>query len=919
MSISLYKHNAEAYEAALDMLVETGKAAIIHPTGTGKSFIGFKLCAEHLEAKVCWLSPSEYIYETQLENLKAASDGFQPQNISFYTYAKLMLMSDAEIKSIAPDFIILDEFHRCGAQMWGQSVQKLLNANPKVPILGLSATNIRYLDNQRDMADELFEGNIASEITLGESIVRGIINPPKYVLAMFRYRDSLEKYEVRIRKTKSKAVRDAAKQYLEELRRTLDKADGLDVIFDKHMTERTGKYIVFCANKEHMDEMMTHTEWFAKVDSSPRLYSVYTPDAATAKEFAAFKADDDTSHLRLLFCIDALNEGIHVDDVSGVILLRPTISPIIYKQQIGRALSASKKNDVVIFDIVLNIENLYNIGAIEDEMEVATAWYRVHGEGRDIINEHFEVIDEVRDCRELFEKLNDTLIASWDIYYAHAKAYYEENGDLQVPAKYVTPDGYVLGHWISNQRGIRRGKHKGKLTQTQINKLDDIGMVWDYASDVSWNRKFKAAKTYYERNGHLKPPLDYMTDDGIALGYWVYNLRRWRNEGRITCFLTEERIRQLDSIGMSWERMRPIPKDGFEAAVAYYQEHGDLDVPRKYVSEDGVHLGDWICRQRRVRRGKLPAVPLSEERIAALDRMGMIWDTHERAWEKGFSEAWAYYQTYGDLRVSDGYVSASGFKLGNWMWMQRNAYQTGKLSEAKQERLSALGMRWDTRKKLSWEQRLALVKEYCAKNEVSYIPHDAVVDGFWIGHWIASQRALMRKGELSADRVEMLRSLSIEPLTQQEIIWSEMCANAAEYAELHGNLKVPVDYCCENGTNLYNWLLFQRSAYKKGKLTAEQIRRLEEIGFQWKIESRWERGYRYAKAYFEENGHLRMKRTYINPDGYWLGEWVAQCRKAHNGEKSEIAMTSERTAMLEAIGMVWEKPAGSRSKLMTRA
>lgn len=213
MSISLFKHNLDAYEAALAMLHEVGKAAIVHPTGTGKSFIGFKLCEDFPESTICWLSPSEYIYKTQIENLKAVSDGYIPENVKFFTYAKLMNMSEAELGEVIPDYIILDEFHRCGAEMWGKGVENLLKMYPNAPILGLSATAVRYLDNQRDMSDELFDGNIASEMTLGEAIVRGILNPPKYVLSVFSYQKDLEKYEHRIRFAKSKAVRDASEQY----------------------------------------------------------------------------------------------------------------------------------------------------------------------------------------------------------------------------------------------------------------------------------------------------------------------------------------------------------------------------------------------------------------------------------------------------------------------------------------------------------------------------------------------------------------------------------------------------------------------------------------------------------------------------------------------------------------------------------
>ncbi|MBQ9806472.1 MAG: Helicase associated domain protein, partial [Clostridia bacterium] len=503
MGIQLFSHNQAAYLAALEMLHETGKAAIVHPTGTGKSFIGFKLCEEFPKSMVCWLSPSEYIFKTQIENLKAVSDGYEPQNVKFFTYAKLMNMDTAELELIQPDYIVLDEFHRCGAEMWGQGVKNLLSVFPNAPILGLSATAIRYLDNQRDMSDELFDGNVASEMTLGEAIVRGILNPPKYVLSVFSYRKDLERYQKRVRQAKSKAVRDAAEKYLEALRRALDMADGLDVIFDKHMIDRHGKYVVFCANYEHLSQMTEKAgEWFSKVDATPHIYTAYSDDPETSKAFEDFKKDN-SDHLKLLFCIDMLNEGIHVEDVCGVILLRPTVSPIIYKQQIGRALSASKKNNAVIFDIVLNIENLYSIGAIEEEMQIATTYYRSLGLGEEIVNERFQVIDEVRDCVALFDKLNDTLTASWDLMYKAAKKYYEENGDLDVPKRYVTAEGFTLGSWINTQRLVHEGKTNGILTDSQVEKLNAIGMRWESVRDLAWEKNYAAAKAYFDEHGDL--------------------------------------------------------------------------------------------------------------------------------------------------------------------------------------------------------------------------------------------------------------------------------------------------------------------------------------------------------------------------------------------------------------------------------
>ena len=135
-----------------------------------------------------------------------------------------------------------------------------------------------------------------------------------------------------------------------------------------------------------------------------------------------------------------------------MILFRPTVSPIIYKQQIGRALSASKTKDPIIFDIVNNIENLYAIGTIQQEMQVAISYYRSLGEDSYIVNDRFEVVDEVRDAKELFDKLNDTLSASWDVMFSYAEQYYHEHGNLEVPKDYKTRDGYSLGFWIFTQR-----------------------------------------------------------------------------------------------------------------------------------------------------------------------------------------------------------------------------------------------------------------------------------------------------------------------------------------------------------------------------------------------------------------------------------------------------------------------------------
>ena len=368
VALRLFEHNEKAYRAAVRMMEQYGKAAIVHPTGTGKSYIAFKLIEDNPEKVVIWLSPSKYIFKTQLESLKRNDPDFPLANVHFYTYAKLMCCTQAQLDEIAaqkPAYIIFDESHRAGAECWGESTVALLKLCPDAKFLGLTATNIRYLDNNRDMAEELFDSRVASNMTLGEAVVMGILPAPKYVTTVYQYQKALAKYQARVDNLRTPGIQDVNQKYLDALRRALEQADGLD------------------------------------------------------KVFADFKTDTG-DRLKLLFCIDMLNEGVHVEGISGVILFRPTISPIIYKQQIAR---------------------LDSIGMV-------------------------------------WGNRNDR---QWNQGYQEAKRYFEAHGDLRVPVNYVSPEGYALGKWVKRQRYTRQNPEKscGALTEERMERLDAIGMIWN--------------------------------------------------------------------------------------------------------------------------------------------------------------------------------------------------------------------------------------------------------------------------------------------------------------------------------------------------------------------------------------------------------------------------------------------------------
>ncbi len=988
MGISLFEHNQTAYDAAVSMLDTAGKAAVIHPTGTGKSFIAFKLCEDHPQKTVCWLSPSEYIFYTQVENWKAAGGKLQGKNkeedrqtsiipnIRFYTYAKLMYINQDTFEKIQPDYIILDEFHRCGATQWGSGVKKLLGLYPKAKVLGLSATSIRYLDNQRDMAWELFEGNIASELSLGAAVARGILPMPRYVLSAYSFQEQLQTYKTKIQQIKNKAVRDTAEKQLEALRRALERAKGLDEVFERHiepwkdteiierntskeadnkkqhenyncnilsiknstkdfnnpsiLQKKYGKYLVFCANYNHLNEMKDlASKWFAKVDKSPHIYTVYSECPETTKEFEAFKADN-SSHLKLLYCIDMLNEGIHIEGIDGVILLRPTISPTIYKQQIGRALAAGGKKTPVIFDIVMNIENLFSVGAIEEEFREAVLLYRKTGQEDQGIQESFQIIDEVQDCRKLFAKLKETLGASWDAMYSFAERYYKKHGHLNIPKRYQTAEGYSLGMWIAAQRNVYLGKTSGNLSELQIKKLSEIGMQWRSSKDRIWEKYYAKAVEYYQKYGNLRLGIEKYNDGAIkkkdkyfidveeikesekisenknkhlidtketdnyaSLSRWLAKLRMERNDTKTFAnrFLTPERVAALDALGMVWDTPDILWEQHYNAAEQYYKEHNNLDIPKYYVNADGIRLGRWIAKQRNlwqkennskkeeIKRLGYNKNCLTKQQIIKLSAIGMDWGKKTNiTWEQSYCAALDYFKIHGNLDIPVSYRTADGYQLGRWIRRQKDIYSKIESKENKEEiAADRSGLKAERAEKL---KQIGIIKDNDSALEKEF-------------------------GEVQKKENRL------------EDAWEYLYQYARRFYLEQGHLFISKRYADKDGTNLGSWLQRQRANYRKGILTKDQIQKLDRIGMIWEIENPWEIGYQHAKQYFSKFENLSVPYTYFCEDGYRLGKWISNQRCAyHNLEGKRL--DANQIQKLSAIGMLWNaKPGRAKEKLLS--
>ena len=159
-----------------------------------------------------------------------------------------------------------------------------------------------------------------------------------------------------------------------------------------------------------------------------------------------------------------------------------------------------------------------------------------------------------------------------------------------------------------------------------------------------------------------------------------------------------------DVYDYTWQR-------NYAAAVEYHRKHGDLNVPKGYVSDDGIRLYLWLQNLRVAYRRNDRANRLSDEQVGMLSELGLEWrNQHDLAWDKGYSYAKVYYDTHGNLDAPTSYKTPDGFKLGDWLSKQREKYATGAMKQERIDRLDQLNMIWT--KPDPWEERFAFAEQY---------------------------------------------------------------------------------------------------------------------------------------------------------------------------------------------------------------
>lgn len=266
------------------------------------------------------LGTNDYMFNDQMANLAEIAPGFTPENLQFMTYAAAMGMERRNDCVPPYDVIIADEFHHCGAEEWGKGVTHILNANESAKVVGFTATPIRYSDGGRNMADEMFDGNVAYSMELEEAWLRGILPIPEYIVALYEAPSELEKLAKSITTVRNEVARKRFQKKYEKLRRALTEAGGVREAIAAYLKKANAKVIVFCPRVAKLREfMLLRREWFGAVNSEIHAYKTVSADPYGSEDFQAFK-DDESDALKVLYCVNQLNEAVHVRGVDAIVM-----------------------------------------------------------------------------------------------------------------------------------------------------------------------------------------------------------------------------------------------------------------------------------------------------------------------------------------------------------------------------------------------------------------------------------------------------------------------------------------------------------------------------------------------------------------------------------------------------------------------
>ena len=259
------------------------------------------------------------------------------------------------------------------------------------------------------------------------------------------------------------------------------------------------------------------------------------------------------------------------------------------------------------------------------------------------------------------------------------------------------------------------------------------------------------------------------------------------------------------------EQVTSFWDERFGQLLAYKAKHGNTIVPQRNPPSE---LGMWVSNQRRDGKNG----NLSKARIKRLNEIDFTWDTYESQWEERFSELLAYKNEHGDVNVPH-----RPSDLGKWIQNQRTDYKKGVLSTQSIKRLNDIGLVWDI-PEFQWEEKFNELLAYKNKYGNLDIPQNVI----GLGEWVSTQRKNNKNGKLSDEKIARLNKIGFV-WDSYDFRWGERFRELLAYKGEHGDVNVSSRYPEKLGL----WVHTQRRDKRNGKLSADKIRQLDEIGFVW--------------------------------------------------------------------------------------
>ena len=914
MSMTLNPVNEAAFQKAVQSLETLNRAAVFHPTGTGKSCIAWKVVEAHPQTTFFWLVAGAQRLALRQAELTRYNGGTLPGNVRFCDCEKLAAATPEQWVRLGeqkPGCIVLDCYHELSAVCWAQSVQKLLRMCPQAKVLGLGVPNGAPVCAA---AQELFADCIVSHMTVAEAMAAGTMPVPSaYAALLWPQEEELATLRARIKNLCMPKGDTSLRVQYEELSWSLRQVENLTVLLPRLLSDTSGHYLVLFESAAYQEKLGVELEQLLRtVDSAVRFYAA---DHACFADSAAVETflSDTAPGPKVLLCVNAPGVQQPLEGLAGVILVRQSSLMSTFKQMLCRALVAAGSRSVPVFDLVAQFEGLGNGRTLQRDCTEAMTRAGSKTPG-------FRQERPMQQTYRLYGKLRREMEARWEVLCQAAADAAVKEGTLELPRSYTIHSGVPVGKWLELQRQVQAGQRPGRLTAEQAAKLEKLGIRWNHRLEAAWEKGFASAQKYRTEHGDLLVPVRYRDKNDFALGEWiVYNRQRYLGGN-----LTQNRIERLEAIGMVWSTSNDLWEQNYAAATQYYLEHGDLEVPIKYETPSGFGLGVWLGAQRAAHKaGELP-----QEQVERLDALGMDWtNRNDRKWMSLYDVAAAYYHEHGNLNVPSEYVTPDGVLLGKWVARQRYAYlnpdrSSARVTPERKALLDKLGMVWE--KYDPWQERYDLALAYKTEHGDLEIPSVyKTADGVWLGSWVSRQRQTLNSGSsaLSSERRKLLRTLfkgerrpsdpAADHGTVREANWERNFRSAARYARKYKHLLVPASYVDSDGVRLGVWISNLRAARKNRpdsyQVTPAHIKKLNSIGMVWDArDAKWGTAYQQAKAYYKAHGNLHAAANYKSDEtGFCLGDWLRRMREWDTTHDPKL--TPERRAMLDKIGMEWSE------------